>query len=63
MPRVISRAAAEQHGLSVVDGTINGREELISKLRQLLPGVVTENGLVDVDVLQNAIAGNENVIK
>ena len=54
---MIPRKTAEQHGISTVDNSINGREELISKLRQLIPGVVTENGLIDVDALQHAIGG------
>ena len=57
---MIPRGVAEQHGLGVLDGIINGRETLMHKLRQLLPNVVTEDGLVDVDILQNAI-GRENI--
>ena len=58
--RVIPKAAAERHGLGVLAGSVDGREALISKLKDLLPGAVTEDGLVDVAELRKAV-GNEYV--
>lgn len=57
---MIPRGAAEQHGFDVLDGSVDSHEERISRLRDLLPGVITEDGLVDVDALRKAV-GNEYV--
>lgn len=57
---MIPRKAAEQHGLGVLDGSVDGSGELISKLRSLLPGAITEDGRIDVAALQRVV-GNEHV--
>ena len=52
--------AARRHGFTVSDGSDDSHEALVSKLRMLLPGVITEDGLVDVNALQNVV-GKERV--
>ncbi len=55
---MILKEAANQHGLGIVDGVVGGRKTLLSKLRSLFPGAITEDGLVDVTSLRKAV-GNE----
>ena len=52
---MIPRDAAVRHGLEISDGSDSYHDALIAKLKTLLPGVVTEDGLVDVGVLQNVV--------
>ena len=52
---MIPKSTAERHGFGVSGIPISGRDTLIDKLRSLLPGVVTENGQVDFDVLRDAV--------
>ena len=57
---MIPSDAARRHGFTVSDGLDDSHEVLVSKLRMLLPSVITEDGLVDVNVLQNAV-GKDHV--
>ena len=57
---MIPRDAATRHGFEVLDGEDGYHDVLMSKLRTLLPGVITEDGLVDVNALQD-IVGRERV--
>ena len=47
--------ASRQHGFTVSDGSDDSHEALLSKIRMLLPGVITEDGLVDINALQNTV--------
>ena len=57
---MIPRKAAEQHGLGILDGSVDIPGELISKLESLLPGIITEDGRIDVAALQRVV-GNAYV--
>ena len=57
---MIPRDAAKRSGFAVLDGSSDGREAQISKLRALLPGAISEDGRVDATALQN-IMGKEYV--
>ena len=57
---MIPRDAAKRSGFAVLDGSGDGREAQISKLRALLPGAIAEDGRVDATAIQNII-GKEHV--
>ena len=57
---MIPREAAKRCGIRISDGLVDGREEIMSKLRSLLPDAITEDGRVDVVSLRKAV-GNEYV--
>ena len=52
---MIPKNAAEQHGFKVLDESDGGRDALVSKLQELLPGAITEDGRVDVGEIRNAV--------
>ena len=52
---MIPRDAAKRSGFAVLDGSENGREEVISKLGALLPGAIAEDGRVDIVAFRNAV--------
>ena len=49
-----------RRGFNITDGPIDTHEELMSKLRSLIPGVVTEDGKIDVVALRKLV-GKEYV--
>lgn len=51
---------AARSGFNIADGPVDTHEELMSKLGSLIPGIVTEDGRVDVDALRKAV-GKEYV--
>ena len=57
---MIPRDAAKRRGFGILDGSGDGREARISKLRALLPGAIAEDGRVDAAALQNSM-GKEHV--
>ncbi len=57
---MISRKTAKQHGLGILDNSNDYHKDLVAKLKELLPGAMTEDGRVDVTVLQSVI-GRENM--
>ena len=57
---MIPRDAAKRRGFGVLDGSGDGREARMSKLRAMLPGVIAEDGRVDAAALQNSV-GKEHV--
>ena len=52
---MIPRDAAKRSGFAVLDGSGDGREDLLSKLRALLPGAIAEDGRVDIEVFRSAV--------
>lgn len=52
---MIPKNAAEQHGFKVLDGSDGGHDALVSRLRELLPGVITEENRIDVGRLQSIV--------
>ena len=54
---MIPRDVAVRSGFNITDGPTDTHEELMSKLCSLIPGVITEDGKIDVVALRKLVAG------
>ena len=54
---MIPKDVAERRGFGVLDGSSNSHEDLIARLRTLLPSAIAEDGRVDVNAILKSVGG------